>query len=272
MKDTMFRYAELRKLPEGEDRTVEFVISNEKRDRHGTILRASGWKLDNYKKNPVVGYAHALHGSMFGEVNPDSIIGKGEVFVEGRELIGRVTFEPAELNPLAEKIFQKVKFGSLRTASVGFVPTGEPEYGKGDEARGKENETMYFPGQELLEWSIVNIPSNPSAAKRAFADDLDEFFENAAKALNEKVQKEDLRKMTIEGIVKLLKGESVEKDKEENEDSQRMQVERDLQRIRLDLAYLNDFDNLLEIEKQKKEKERQDDLKAFRLNIHILQK
>ena len=215
-------HAELRAIPDNVDetRTVEFVISNEKRDRHGTVLKLDGWKLDNYKRNPVVGWSHSLHGSMFGEPDPDSVIGKGEVFKEGNNLIGRVTFEPAEINPLAEKIFQKVKFGSLRTASVGFTPTGEPVYGKGDEARGGKNETQYFPGQELLEWSIVNIPSNPTASKREYADELDSFLESVSKALDGKLTQDELRKMTIDGIIKPMNGESVDADTREAEESQ----------------------------------------------------
>ena len=67
---------------------------------------------------------------------------------------------------MAEKIFKKIKFGSLRAASVIFSEKGEGNFGKEDEAKGGKNETYYFAGQELLEWSIVNIPSNPSATKR----------------------------------------------------------------------------------------------------------
>ena len=218
MENLQYRVAELRALPEGDSRIVEFVISDETKDRHGTVLKSDLWKLDNYKRNPVVGWSHSLHGSMFSEPEPDSVIGKGEVFQEGKKLIGRVEFEPAELNPLAEKIYQKVKFGSLRTASVGFIPTGEPEYGKGKQAKGQPDETLYFPGQELLEWSIVNIPSNPRAAKRAFQDETEKFLEMAAQTLDQPI--EDLRKMTMKGIMNLISGEGVEQDAEEAENSQ----------------------------------------------------
>jgi hypothetical protein len=233
MEALKYRSAELRALGADVDetRTVEFVISNEKRDRHGTVLRAKGWQLDNYKRNPVVGYQHTIHGSMFSEPNPDSVIGRSEVFFEGDNLIGRVTFEPPEINPLAEKIFQKVKFGSLRSASVGFMPTGEPTYGTGKEARGKENETMYFPGQELMEWSIVHIPSLASANKREYSDEMDEFLLNASQAMEGKLKPEELRKMTIEGIVRMVTGESLEKDKTEREESDEQQVAEDLMEL-----------------------------------------
>lgn len=266
MAATNFIQAELRALPENveETRTVEFVISNETRDRHGTVLRADKWDLANYKRNPVVGYSHALHGSFFGDVDPDTVIGKGEVFMEGKNMIGRVMFEPAEINPLAEKIFQKVKFGSLRSASVGFSPKGEPEYGKGTQAKGQPNETLYYPGQELLEWSIVNIPSNPTAVKREMADDLEDFLENAAKALEGKHTVEELRKMTLKGVISLMTGEGIEEDKQETEESQQIDNEletkrrRQLGRYQVDAAFHNNFKPLdIEEDNKRKSKERQ---------------
>jgi len=257
METRRFCLAELRAIPADVDetRTMEFVISNERRDRHGTVLRAAGWKLENYKKNPVVGYAHALHGGMFTDPDPDMVIGRSEVFQEGKNLIGRVTFEPPELNPVAEKIFQKLKFGSLRTASVGFIPTGEPEYGKGAEARGGKNETLYFPGQELLEWSIVNIPSNPSAAKRDLAEEIELFYTKASEAVAGKMTPEELRKMSIDGIVKLMTGESVEKDEKEREQSQEidqelaLKVRRQIKQMDVDLSY---FDNEGEVSRMER--------------------
>ena len=82
MAKLTYRFGEIRALPADVDetRTVEFVISNEAKDRHGTILKKSKWDLKNYKKNPIVGYQHNIHGSFFGEDNPDNIIGKSKVF------------------------------------------------------------------------------------------------------------------------------------------------------------------------------------------------
>ena len=91
-------------------RTVEFVISTENKDRHGTVIPIDKWDLDNFNKNGIVGYQHEVYGSWFGGSDPDSVIGKGKAWIEDDKLIGAVTFEPAELNPLAEKIFQKILF------------------------------------------------------------------------------------------------------------------------------------------------------------------
>jgi hypothetical protein len=145
-----------------ETRTVEFIISTPERDRHRTVLNPNGWNLDSYNRNGIVGYQHQVRSD-----NPDFILGKGEAFLEGDNLIGRVTFEPAEINPLAEKIFRKVLHGTLKATSVGFVPIGKGKFGEGDQAQGRSNETYFFEGQELLEWSIVHVPSNRGSVGRS---------------------------------------------------------------------------------------------------------
>lgn len=151
--------------PAGEDndRTLEFIISDESRDRHGTIIPIKAWDLDNYNKNGIVAYQHETSGDI------DSIIGKGSAEVVDGQLIGRVEFEPAEINPLADKVYKKLLFGSLKATSVGF----RSHQGHwGDKKRGEDDSTYYFDSVELLEFSIVNIPSNPNAVKRGFDDFL----------------------------------------------------------------------------------------------------
>ena len=159
-------------------RIIPFVISTERRDRHKTVLDIQGWILDDYQRNGIVGYQHEVYGDgLFGS-NPDSVIGKGNVRVEGNQLVADVHFEPPELNPLAEKIFRKVLFGTLKASSVGFLPIEKGKWGEGKEARGEENETYYYGKRQLLEFSIVNIPSNADAIVRNIEDeDLKEFEE-----------------------------------------------------------------------------------------------
>lgn len=153
-----------------ENRTVEFVISTNDKDRHGTILNMQNWDLTNYNLNGIVGYNHEVYSS----TNPDLILGTGKAYVEGEgddaKLIGQVTFETEDVNPLAEKIFRKVLNGTLKATSVGFMPISvNGKYGE------ERNGTYYYYGQELLEFSIVNIPSNPKAVKRS-ADEINEMF------------------------------------------------------------------------------------------------
>jgi hypothetical protein len=152
-------------------RTISFILSNSDRDRHHTVLNQNNWSLDNYKRNPVIGYMHNLYGNSFTSSNPDDVIGQtkriGIETISGRTILTcDAYFETADINPLADKIFRKLMLGSLRAVSVGFLEIGAGSWGKGDEAQGGKNETYRFAGQELLEWSVVNIPSNAGSGKR----------------------------------------------------------------------------------------------------------
>ena len=46
--------------PQGEDRRMTFVASDETRDSYGTVLPVSEWNLARYNSNGIVGYAHNL--------------------------------------------------------------------------------------------------------------------------------------------------------------------------------------------------------------------
>ena len=156
-------------------RTVTFVASDGSRDSAHTVLNQDGWDLKRFNANPVIGYNHEVYGSWKPE-DVDFVIGKGRAYVEDGKLLVDITFEPADINPLAEKVYKKVLFGSLNAVSVGFLPLGQGEWGKGEEGPGEERETYYYAGQELLEISVVNIPANANATRKGdgcAADELD---------------------------------------------------------------------------------------------------
>ena len=155
---------EIRKKDE-ETRTITFVASDGSRDSAHTVLNQDGWKLDRFNKNPIIGYNHDIYGGWSGN-DADKVIGKGHAYVEDGKLMVDITFEPKEINELAEKIFQKILFGSLNAVSVGFLPVGKGAWGKGEEAPGEARETYYYAGQELLEISVVNIPANSNATRK----------------------------------------------------------------------------------------------------------
>ena len=153
-----------------DNRTFRFVISDESKDRYGTVIKLNGWDLTNYEKNGIVAYQHNASGD-----NPDMIVGKGRAWVENGVLMGEVQFEPEGTNPIADKLVNKIDFGSIRATSVGFNPI---EWSKGDRSIGEDGETLYFRKQDLLEWSIVNIPANPNAiVQNGYTDFLKMAFE-----------------------------------------------------------------------------------------------
>jgi len=141
-----------------ENRQVEFVISSEALDSYGTVFKMDGWDLKRYVSNPIVAYQHRA-----GSDDPDDIIGTSTVRIEDGKLIGVVTFEPADINEKAEKVFRKIQAGTLKMASISARPS---EYRFGDESKGEDKDVLYFTRQELMEWSVVSIGSNPDAQKR----------------------------------------------------------------------------------------------------------
>lgn len=142
----------------GTKRSYEFVISSESIDQHKTVFLQSGWELDQYRNNPLVTYNHSINSG-----DPDNIIGTSEVFFDGNLLIGRIFFEPGDVNPKAEKIRRKVEAGTIRQASISAIPL---KYRFGDQSKGEDPTVMYFTSQKLIEWSIVPVGSNPDAHKR----------------------------------------------------------------------------------------------------------
>ncbi len=160
---------EIRKVDE-EKRTVEFVASDSSVDSYGTVLPVDKWDLKRYENNGIVGYMHDVYGDSWTKsADPDDVIGKGVAFIEDDKLIVRITFEPKELNAKADKIFRKLQFGSLHAVSVGFRATKKGHMG--DEERGEDPNVYYYGGMELLEVSVVNIPSNANALKRALEEE-----------------------------------------------------------------------------------------------------
>lgn len=163
-------------------RKMTFVASDGTRDSAGTVLNQDGWRLERFNKNGVIGYQHKVYGSWSDTDNPDNVIGKGYAYVKDGKLLVDVEFEPAEINELAEKIYQKLLFGSLKAVSVGFLPVGRGQWGKDEESLDGKNPTYYYAGQELLEISVVNIPANPNALKKGLEGVEDELAQLRSEA------------------------------------------------------------------------------------------
>jgi hypothetical protein len=218
MKTKQITFGQVREIPENaeETRRIPFILSTGTKDRHHTILNQANWQLDNYRKNPVIGYMHNLYGDLCNAPDPDDIIAKtksiGAIQEAGGLLVlaASAEFEPASLNLKADKIFRKIILGTLGAASVGFLEVGKGNWGPGDEAEGRDNETYRFAGQELLEWSVVNIPSNPDGVKRAMRDQTTAAISYAFRALGGKYRLSEIETMRVRDILDLLDGRDLE--------------------------------------------------------------
>lgn len=139
-----------------EHRSFTAIASTESQDRMGDILRASGWQLKNYLKNPIVLWGHR------SDLLP---IGKAKrVWVEGDKLMFEPEFASKEINPFADQVYQMYKNGFLKSFSVRFDPI------EWQEIKEKKGDMNYFVGydylkHDLLEISAVNVPANPDAIK-----------------------------------------------------------------------------------------------------------
>lgn len=130
---------------------TEFVISDSSLDRHGTRINPKGWHLEAFKKNPIALFGHS---SGFP-------VGRWEdVRVVGEKLVGRLVMAAEGTSDRIDELRRLIEQGILRAVSVGFsvVKYGTPGESKFD-----------FEEQELLEASLVSVPSNTNALAKARA-------------------------------------------------------------------------------------------------------
>jgi len=135
-----------------EDRTLEFLGSTESQDRVGDIIVASGWKLENYRKNPVFLWAHDYRSLPIGKAT--------KVWKEKGELKFRIQFADAETYEFADTAYKLYKGGFLSAVSVGFEPIEHEDI---KDAEGRPTGGYKFKKQELLELSAVPVPANAEA-------------------------------------------------------------------------------------------------------------
>lgn len=133
-----------------DSRQLDFTISTAAVDRYGDTVAVDGWKLENFRKNPVVLWMH--DNSMLPVAKASNIR------IEDGKLKARAEFTPPELARFNDTVFAMLKGGFLHATSVGFIPT---KYNFVDDPARRFG--IDFLEQELLEFSIVTVPANPEA-------------------------------------------------------------------------------------------------------------
>lgn len=133
------------------EKPMEFVLSDESVDRMGDVIRADGWDLTGFKKNPIALFGHAH----------DQIIGVWkDVRVEGKKLIGRLQLAEKGTSDLVDTVRSLLDQGILKSVSVGFQPV---------EATPRKSGGYDFTRAALHEVSVVSVPANPNALALAKA-------------------------------------------------------------------------------------------------------
>ena len=137
--------SELKGIDEKEG-TLTAYVSTDTRDRMDEVLDPQGLDMTNYKKNPVVLWAHDY-----------SLPPIGKALWVKRDGVGIISKVKFASTAFAQEIFQLYKEGFLKAFSVGFIPKEEEE---GD---GEKTPRRTFKKWEMLEYSAVPVPANPDA-------------------------------------------------------------------------------------------------------------
>ncbi|MCL1991951.1 MAG: HK97 family phage prohead protease [Spirochaetes bacterium] len=119
-------------------------------DRMGERIDPAGWDFKRYLENPVVEWSHRYDIPAIGKIEG--------LRVDEDGLHGLVYFNDKSYDPFGWSIGQRVKAGVIRAGSVGFrvieieIPSKE---------NSRDGTCLIFRKQELLEFSICNVPANP---------------------------------------------------------------------------------------------------------------
>lgn len=135
---------------EGNGPVLDFIASDATLDRYDETIEAAGWKLENYRRNPVFQNSHKYGDVMF-------TLGRSLMTeVQNGKLYQRIEFA-VDINPMAKIAYGLYRGKFLSAVSVGFIPI-RWETGSQDAPYRRK-----YLEQELLELSAVAIPANPNA-------------------------------------------------------------------------------------------------------------
>lgn len=153
MADTIYKtYGVTLRSRDDFSRSFWAVASTEEADRDGDVIVASGWELDNFRKNPVVLFARRYDSPPIAKAL--------ETRIRQGKLMFKLQFASRSEYPFADTIYRLYRGGFLKSFSVGFIPKDW------EELRGAAKGRL-FKRQELVEISAVPVPSNPNALAKA---------------------------------------------------------------------------------------------------------
>jgi len=158
------------KIASDEEQTVVGMSSTRGIDRDNEVIVPQGVNLDQFRQAPVKLFNHSWNELPVGKVPSIKAVKNGLL---SKTVFGGTTF--------ADEVWKAVQFGSLRTNSIGFIPTakvfqGDRDFGevvdKLDKrwdgfAKTARNISSIIVKSILLEDSIVPVPANPEALVQA---------------------------------------------------------------------------------------------------------
>jgi HK97 family phage prohead protease len=151
-------------LEKSNERGFAWTLTTFDLDRYGERIDPQGWDFKRYMDNPIVEWSHRYDIPAIGKIEGLTIDDDG--------LHGLVFFNDKAYDPFGWSIGQRVKAGVIRAGSVGFRPIEIEIPSKEDAPNGgKDGTTLIFRKQELLEFSICNVPANPFALAKKMSNE-----------------------------------------------------------------------------------------------------
>ena len=143
------------------------IFANEL-SRDGVSVDIDGMDFSNYRKNPVVLFAHDYSGR-----TESSGLPIGRTVHLGRTPDGRIRadFEFLSGDPFADRVRNAWNRGFLRGASIGWRAVEARPSGMGKGLR--------IVKSELIEWSIVAVPADPDALRGAYTRVMKALIDDA---------------------------------------------------------------------------------------------
>jgi HK97 family phage prohead protease len=138
---------------------LAWTLSTFDLDRFGERIDPAGWDYKRYMDDPVIEWAHRYDIPAIGKIEGLTADDDG--------LHGLVIFNDKDYDPFGWAIGQRVKAGVIRAGSVGFriIEIEIP-----DKETAKDGTSLIFRKQELLEFSICNVPANPWALAKGLTE------------------------------------------------------------------------------------------------------
>ena len=140
---------------------LPWTLSTFDLDRFGERIDPAGWDFKRYMDNPVVEWAHRYDVPAIGKIE--------NLAIDDGGLHGLVFFNDKSYDPFGWSIGQRVKAGVIRAGSVGFRVM---EIEIPDKETAKDGTSLIFRKQELLEFSICNVPANPFALTKEKREEI----------------------------------------------------------------------------------------------------
>jgi hypothetical protein len=104
---------------------LDFISSDETLDRYDEIILASGWRLENYLRNPVFQNSHQYGDILFtlgkALITEIRTIPSPFSLLPSPYLFQRIEFA-VDANPMARIAYGLYRYKFLRAVSVGFIP------------------------------------------------------------------------------------------------------------------------------------------------------